>query len=186
MAATPTIRLDRSRPYGTVHKSEAVPGDPEERVAYWQKVGGTNLPFDAHDNLVPDDGKTEPWVGTIGYTEGGQPITRRFHPLYSEEMRKAVKARLTRVKARKPEPEPDDEVEARPSVEHVNLAAYMRGEETGYTIDELRRAVEERYGVKCGLLERHIIEALYDAKIIPEAEMHPAVLAKLDAGRPAG
>lgn len=176
------IRLDKSKPFSE-NLGEMAPDDPLYRVRFWQgqKVKGhmVLLPFDAHGNLVPDDGKTTPFQG-MG--PDGKPLT--YHPLYSDAMRALVESKTKKAAAVAKAADEDDEEaeagEASDPVEDVNLESWLRGE-ARYEPHLLRKAARARFGKNYGDLKEMVVELVLDEKIVPEAE----VCAKLAVYLPA-
>jgi hypothetical protein len=150
------IRLDKSKPYGENHGDMGT-DDPLYNVAYWQggKMGDKkiNLPFDVDGNLVPDDGKTEPFPGR-GFDNKGNSVTVNYNPLYSKDMRDYLRARLNRATAlaeKQPDPlELDDESNdgleglAPAPEDDVNFASWLKGE-MRYRPHQLRSAALKRF-----------------------------------------
>ena len=191
--ADPVIRLDRSRPFGE-NRGDMTPVDPHYKVAYWQgsKMGGRIivLPFDVHGELVPDDGKTEPFQGLN--SDGKQTI---YHPLYDQPMRDFLKAKLNRaaaLAAKQPDPnqlEEDDEDKSLDGLDggdedEVNFVAWLKGE-ARYPSHILRQAAKRRFSINYQkIVPDLVVDCVRDHHLIPEDELctqYKDVLRKLDA-----
>lgn len=170
----PPIRLDRSKPYGTVH-GERGPDDPHYGVHFMQ--GG--LPFDAQGVLVPDDGRKESYPGIVD----GKPLMHQ--PLYNKAMREALERRIGRIlrlqKQAEVEQRSEEPVEAPvdPS-EDVNFESYLRGE-ADYPFFALKQAYERRFGKKQARLRSIIEDLVYEEKLIPEGQVHANRMKLLNA-----
>jgi len=169
----PVVRLDRTKPYGTVH-GDRTPDDPYYRVHYWQR----GLPFDANGILVPDDQRTEPWPGIV---EGK---TIMFQPLYTRAMREELEKRIARMMRSQKEAEAErdapEAIEAPVDpAEEVNLESYLRGE-VDYPFFQLKKAAEARFHKRYNRLRTIIEDLVYEEKVLPEMEVHPNILRKLD------
>lgn len=167
----PVIRLDRSRKdkISTVHGDRAAT-DPAYYVHFYQD----GLPFDAKGELVPDDGKTEPWSVMVE----GELI--RHQPLYDDKMRAAVAEKLKKLKSSAPkakqERAPDEKSGATKAADDVNFVSWLRGE-VEYEWQPLTNAYAERFGIRCSNKRALIEDAVFDRKIVPEADVAPALLA---------
>ena len=176
--AEPTIRLDKSRPYGE-NRGEMTPEDPLYHVHYWQggKMGGkiVLLPFDSQGNLVPDDGKTAPWRGR---NAEGKEV--EYHPLYNAERRAYLDAKKKKMaSAAVPDPNEiqDDEREDgedTPLDEEVNFESWLRGQ-AKYPVHLLREAAKKRFSrtypandkFKMSLIE----DLVLDERLVPEDQV---------------
>jgi len=172
------IRLDRSKPFSEC-RGERAPDDPHYRVHYWQgQLVGRDmvlLPFDAHGELVPDDGKTEPWIGKD--TEN-KPV--QHFPLYNKPMRDLLerkRKRQSQIAAKVAEEDDLDVQDTEAVAEEVNLVAWLRGE-ARYEWPELQVAVKKRYS-RIHQSKRQMVEDLVlDEKLVREDELDPQ-LAKM-------
>lgn len=189
--AEPVIRLDRSKPFSE-NRGEMTPDDPLYRVRFWQ--GGTLvhngkrhivlLPFDANDELVPDDNKPT----FRGKDVEGNEVT--YQPLYSPLMREylaAKKKRMTQIVAPNPEPAIEDEGETETDVlgpntanDEINLVAWLRGE-AEYHAFKVRNAVRERYGRAHQKESDVVVDLVFDEKLVPEDQVCPRLRAYLVA-----
>lgn len=171
----PVIRLDRSKPFSEC-RGDRTPDDPHYKVCFMQsaKVNGqiVQLPFDASDELVPDDGATEP---RPGLNAEGKPIT--YYPLYSPLMRELVKAKLQKlvqasnaaVNDGPPELVIEEGAESDP-FDDVNFSSWLKGE-TKYDWMLLQGAAKKRYG-RVFQSKRQMVEDLVcDEQVIPEAQV---------------
>ncbi len=171
LAAPPAITLDRSRTFSEV-RGERGPDDPLYRVHYFQtyKVGNkrVQLPFDSQGDLVPDDGKTEPFQGIAD----GKPVT--FQPLYDADMRRLVAQlaeKMARPVAQEPGAgEPVIDGAAIDASDTVNLAAWLRGQ-VRYEPHELRAACKQRYHKQYTDIGEMVRELVLDERLVPEAEL---------------
>ena len=186
-AHKPTLRLDRSKRFSTVH-GDRTPDDPHYKVHYWQE----GLPFDVNGILVPDDGKTQGWSGVDSESK---PV--RFLPLYSEDMRRKLEKKLSRLNkvARAPEPE---EVEAdaadgtaSPEVQaamagEVNFESWLLGE-VAYEPWMIFAAFKARYHINTHKMGEVVVNLVLDenlvrpeqvtkylARYLPAAEQSPS------------
>jgi hypothetical protein len=170
-APKPTLRLDRSKRFSTVH-GDRVPDDPHYKVHFWQD----DLPFDVNGILVPDDGKTQDFSGVD--TES-KPV--RYQPLYTEARRKKLEKRLARLTkvARAPEPEELEEEaqanDASPEVKaamasEVNLESWLRGE-VQYEPWMIFEAFKARYHRQTHKLGDVVTELVLDEKIVRPEEV---------------
>jgi hypothetical protein len=191
--ADPVIRLDRSKPFGE-NRGDMTPIDPHYKVAYWQggKMGGKTivLPFDVHGELVPDDGKTEPFQGLN--SDGKQIV---YQPLYTPLMREFLKAKLNRaaaVAAKQPDPhqlEDDDEDKGLDGLDggdedEVNFVAWLKGE-ARYPSHILRQAAKRRFSINYQkIVPDLVVDCVRDHNLVSEDELctqYKDVLRKLDA-----
>lgn len=179
MAAT-TIRLDKSKPYGTCH-GERVPDDPHYRVHFWQggRMNGHHitLPFDVDGELVPDDGKTEPYQG-MGLRGDGSSGPVTYQPLYTKAMREYLAAKLKKVAAvaaagvpeiEEPGDSEPDENGAAPEDE-VNLVDWLTGK-AKYQPHLLRAAIQKRFSRKHTKTAEMVIDLVLDEKLVPEDQV---------------
>jgi hypothetical protein len=179
-----TIRLDRSRPYGSCH-GERMPDDPHYHVHFWQggMMGGHRvlLPFDAHGNLVPDDGQRG---SKQGLNADAKPI--EYKPLYDDNMRKYLMAKKTKMQALSAIPsqtaivedgDKNDEEEVTSTDDDVNLEAWLRGE-ANYLSGKVRDAYAKRFHKRTNELREIFIDLVLDEQIIPEDQVSPALAAK--------
>lgn len=170
----PVIRLDRTKPYGTVH-GDRTPEDPMYLVHFMQR----GLPFDAQGILVPDDGKTEPYPGVV---EGKNIM---FKPLYTRQIREELERRIARMFRSSKEAAAEREAPELAEVpvdpaDEVNLESYLRGE-VDYPFYQLKKAAEARFHKKYNRLRSIIEDMIYEEKVVREAEVHPDILRILDA-----
>ena len=182
--AEPSIRLDRSKPFGTCH-GERTSDDPHYRVHFWQggKFGKdiVLLPFDSNGDLVPDDGKTAPYQG-LGIDPKGNKITVEYQPLYDDLRRKYLKARLDRLAAsasrgasQEPVIEDDDEhaddgLAASSPEDDVNFESWLRGE-VRYPPHLIRTAMKKRYHLVQNDMSEIIRELVLEHRLVPENEV---------------
>jgi hypothetical protein len=191
--ADPVIRLDKTKPHGTVH-GDRMPEDPHYKVAYWQ--GGllngkrVQLPFDVHGELIPDDGRTVHFQGA-GQDAKGNVIPVHYQPLYTPIMREFLAAKLKRAAAiavqTGPVIEEDgdtdplaDDVTVAPDDE-VNFAQWLKGE-ANYAPRLLRDAARKRYGTQYReIYPDLVIDLVFDHNVVKPAEVaakFQAILAK--------
>lgn len=181
--ADPVIRLDKSKPHGTVH-GERMPEDPHYKVAYWQggRLNGkaVQLPFDVHGELVLDDGKATPFQGA-GQDSKGNVIPVTYQPLYTPLMREFLAAKTKRAAAvavqagpvieEDGEPDPlADDLASAPDDE-VNFASWLKGE-ANYAPRLLRDAARKRYGTQYpDIYPQLVIDLVYDHKVVAVIEV---------------
>jgi hypothetical protein len=187
------IRLDKSRPFGTCH-GERVPADPHYRVHYWQggKMAGhlVQLPFDANGELVPDDGKTEPFQA-MGVLPDGKSGMVMYDPLYTERMREFRAAKLKKMgsvavagpqEIEEPGEVSEEDADGAAPEDEVNLVAWLKGEQK-YQVHLLRAAAKKRYNKSYGdkLYPNLVIDLVLDEKLVPEEELCEQFKAMLKA-----
>jgi hypothetical protein len=185
-----TLRLDRSKPFSTSH-GECAPDDPAYRVRFWQGQRVKNdkhqwemvlLPFDARDELVPDDGKTAPF-------EGIADDKKVMHqPLYTAMMRKLLKLKTEKAvaAAQAPAPELEESAEADGSEsggqtdasDDVNFGAWLRGE-AKYQPHVLRAAAKTRFSKNYATIAEMVIDLVLDEKVVPESQVCAALAVHL-------
>jgi hypothetical protein len=186
--ADPVIRLDRSRAFSEC-RGERTPDDPHYRVHFLQggKMAGKLilLPFDSNGDLVPDDGKTEPYAGI---NSDGKPVTHR--PLYDKDMRAYLDAKKKKMTAAAAPTDPTaiDEGEGDPSgidegtsapEDEVNFVSWLRGE-ARYQPHVLRAAAKKRYHKTYQNMIDLVEDLVLDEKIIAEDELSPTWKKALD------
>jgi len=173
------IRLDRSRPFSTCH-GDRTPDDPHYRVHFWQGgvLGGNRilLPFDAHGNLVADDGRKEP---KEGINSEGKKIM--FNPLYDQQMRDFLAAKLRKAQAA-PQPAqlqlkedgdpPQVDELGEDTGDDVNLEAWLRGQ-AEYPAGVVRDAYARRFHKHTAKLHDIVIDLVLDEKLVPEDAVCP-------------
>jgi hypothetical protein len=168
------IVLDNSRPFSEC-RGDRQPDDPHYRVFYMQgeKVGKAIvlLPFDSEGNLVPDDGKTEPWAGRDAE---GKPLTH--HPLYTPAMRELLakkQRRLASLATKADEAEETGEQEDVVTVsEDVNLLLYLQGK-ARYEWSIVQAAARQRYSRVFTSKKQLVEDLVLDEKLIPEDQLAP-------------
>jgi len=183
----PKIRLDRSRPFSTSH-GPCTPDDPLYLVHFWQ--GGmlgphrVVLPFDAHGDLVPDDGQ-------VGIKKGididSKPID--YKPLYDANMKKFLALKLQKAKALasvpaadtiKEDGDPDaDDIDVGSPTDDVNLEAWLRGK-VDYPAAKIREAYRLRTHHSTDNLRQIVTDLVLDRGLIPEADLAPGLRRHLD------
>ncbi|MGP0093114.1 MAG: hypothetical protein ACLPKB_24715 [Xanthobacteraceae bacterium] len=177
------LRLDRSKYFSTVH-GDRTPEDPHFRVAFLQD----GLPFDCNGELVPDDGRTEPWEGN------GDGRRIWFTPLYDAPMRERLakkKERLARRPAKPGAPqEPEQEADQADAVskadagaDEVDLVAWLKGQRN-YDTYLLFAAARKRFSIAYSKLGQLVEDLVLDHKLIDERELAPR-LARLLTNKPA-
>ncbi len=142
IAVDPKGQVIKTSAFSEIHASERTPQDPHFRVSFMQD----GLPFDSNGNLVPDDGKMEPFVG-LGVD--GKPVT--YYPLYTKAMRQIVEKKMKRIKSGLVSKAPsDDDVEedvyAREvESEAVNIPDWLMGD-IDYPFFMVNQAIKRRWG----------------------------------------
>lgn len=177
MTTTAKIRLDKSKPFSECH-GERTPDDPHYHVHYWQggPVGKAIvlLPFNSQGELVPDDGKTEPYMG--GNVDG-KPV--QHYPLYNQAMRDLVERKLKRLNAAKNEGPADEDAPAvldgeqlssADPADDVDFGAWLRGE-ARYQPTLLRAAAKQRFGKAYREIGPMVFDLVFDEKIVPEDQV---------------
>lgn len=174
-----TLRLDRGK-YFSLRQGECTPDDPQHAVRFWQggtlkgrdgKLHRVVLPFDAHGNLVPDDGRTAPFKGKD--TEGKE-VT--FYPLYDQAMREFLAAKKHQadvakaMKVAAPEIVEDgavgEDAPVAQSEDDVDLSAWLRGE-ANYEPFQVKEAFRRRYHHRVDHIREVVAELVLDEKIVP-------------------
>lgn len=173
------IRLDRNRDFSEI-RGDRTPDDPNYKVHYMQggKMGGhiVLLPFDAHGELVADDGKTEPYDGQ-GTDAKGNTITMRYHPLWTQRMRAYRDAKLKKMAEEidaKADPNYIDEGSAEISEDapdpaaRVDFAAYLKGA-INYQPHVLREAAKRKFGLHYAKIPDDLVpDLVFDHQILGE------------------
>jgi hypothetical protein len=178
------IRLDRSKPFSEC-RGERQPDDPTYRVHFYQgQMVGKDmilLPFDSKGELVPDDGRTEPWPGK---DSDGKPIVH--FPLYNQPMRDLLERKRKRqaVAAAKVESSVDDDDDlgagGGDASDDVNFESYLRGE-AKYDWTLIQAAARKRFS-RIFTSKRQLVEDLVlDERLIPEAQLSPDLARHLPA-----
>lgn len=180
MSTKVKITLDKSKTFSGCHGDRA-PDDPHYRVHNWQgqMVGKAMvlLPFDAEGNLVPDDGRTEPYAGLVD----GKPVMHQ--PLYTKAMRELVERKMKRQVVAQASAEPDEDdaeagaADSQSLVDEVNFVAWLKGEGR-YEWSLLQVAAKQRYSRQFTSKTDMVRELVLDEKLVREDEVCPA-LAKL-------
>lgn len=180
VAPIPVLKLDKTKPYGEC-RGERTPDDPHYNVAYWQggKIGKDiiTLPFDASEDLVPDDGKKEPWKSV---DVENKPVT--FFPLWTDRMRKYYALKLKKMAEAQEDEEQIEEAESDPS-EAVNLPEWLRGH-AKYDWALLVAACKKRYGINFQSKAQMVTDLVIDEKVVREEELsdlHKKMLPKVEA-----
>jgi hypothetical protein len=174
------IRLDKSRPSSAV-SGDRLPDDPHYRVSRWQD----DLPFDVEGELVPDDGRKQPWDALN--SEGKKIV---HHPLWTDRMRVALARKLERMEramSRSEEPEQPtaespDEIKMAAAKE-VNLEMWLRGE-ARYQSWAILMAACDRWKKRYADLGELVADAVMEKKVIPEEDLSPALRGYLDQVAP--
>lgn len=151
------LRMDRSRPFSTVH-GERTPDDPHAGIHFYQD----GLPFDAQQVYVPDrfddrndkDGKLRALVERRLRKLDGQstPADAVAEVLDNDPPLPGVKGNTA-------------------DAEDLNLVAWARGEQE-YLFGAVRDAIRKRYSqvVKD---KRGAVEALLDEHVVDEQDLRP-------------
>lgn len=185
------IRLDKSKPYSE-NRGDMQPDDPHYSVVFWQgekmktKDARTGkqvtitvvLPFDAAGNLVPDDGKTEPWQGRDAE---GKPITH--HPLWTTHMRELLKKKQERsAKIEQGNDEEDEgEIETVGDLSNeVNFVAWLKGE-ANYEWPLLQVAARQRFSRMFMSKKEMVVDLVLDEKLIPVDQLARELVKHLPA-----
>lgn len=168
---TPAIRLDKSKPFSEC-RGDRTPEDPHYRVAFWQGQRVNNaiilLPFDSQGELVPDDGKNEPWDGL-----DSEQKKCRYYPLYTKAMRDLVERKQKRAADLNAKAEPeasqtsnDDDDGNEAATEEVNFVSYLRGE-ARYEWPLLQAAAKKRFSRFFTSKKQLVEDLVLDEKIVP-------------------
>lgn len=169
-----TIRLDPSRT-SSENRSDCGPDDPHYLVRFWQgQLVGKKmvlLPFNAHGELVPDDGKTEPWQGKDA---DGKLIVH--YPLYTKDMRELLDRKKKRIAGMAVKDEAaseaglDEQEESSSLSDDVNFVDWLQGK-MRYEPHLLRAAARKRYGKSVSRIGELVTDLVLDEKLVPEAEV---------------
>lgn len=175
------IRLDRSKAFSEC-RGERQPDDPHYHVHFWQGQDVTDpvtkkkamvlLPFDSEDNLVPDDGRVDPYQGIVE----GKPVMHQ--PLYSKAMRDLLERKMKRhaaITVKDEEPADDaadlDAEDARSNIiDEVNLASWLRGV-AKYEWPVLQTVCKARYHKIYQGKKQMVIDLVLDERVVPESEV---------------
>lgn len=132
------VRLNESKPFSQ-NRGDMMPDDPHYHVAYWQgeqiKVtrkgksvkAWINLPFDSEGNLVPDDGKKEPWQVLLPQGPNGGMVPVTHHPLWTDDMR-ALLAKKQKELAERTDDEKED-IDPDWAASRINWVGWLKGTE---------------------------------------------------------
>jgi hypothetical protein len=174
------ISLDKSKTYSEQH-GDCTPEDPFVHVKYWQgQLIGKDmvlLPFDANGELVPDDGKASPFMGTVD----GKPV--QFMPLYSPAMRALVERKKKRGAAIAIKPageEDEDEEDLASRSDEVNFVAWLKGE-VDYHWNLLQMAGKRRYSTMWFNKKQMVTDLVMDHELLHESEISPLMAKYLPA-----
>lgn len=157
MAPAPRLRMDRSRPHGTIH-GERLPGDVHQNSHYSQD----GMFFDAGGFLLYD-------------------------LIQDEKVKKLADQRIKKLAAIKPakagadgaDNDPGDTSPGDPS--DVNLDAWLRGE-MSYDWHLITKLVRERYSQNISSKLAMVEFLVFDEKIIAEDQVAPDLRALLPRG----
>ena len=158
----PAIRFDKTKYFSEV-RGDRQPDDPHYRVAYFQ----SGLPFDVNGNLVPDDGRLDPYTGMVD----GKPV--QHHPLYTPAMRELLekkKARLAKGLAAVEQEAHEDEDTLEQAAEDVNFPAYLRGE-SDYPWGQKREAALKRFSKRYTSEKELVRDLVLDERVVPEDQV---------------
>lgn len=168
------ITFDRSKPFSECC-GDRLPDDPYYRVAFFQ--GGllgketVLLPFDAQGNLVPDDKKTEPWMGV---DQDNKPV--KYHPLWTPRMREYLAKKEKRIAtlAERMETEDEEQAQLEETTESlskdVNLVAYLTGD-AKYEWPLVQSAARTRFGRVFTSKKQLVEDLVLDEKLITEEQL---------------
>ena len=151
------LKLDRSRPFSTVH-GERTAGDPHAQVHFFQN----EFPFDAQGNLILDAN------------------------LYTPDLKKRLDAKIKRLESSKGRvdeeevPGAEDELEGETS-DDVNLVEWLKGT-VKYEQVFIFQAVAKRYSFKTQKLGAVVELLVFDEKLVPESEVAPALMGLVPKG----
>ena len=156
MASAPKLRMDRSKPFGTVH-GERLPGDVHQNTHFFQD----GMPFDAGGLLV-------------------------YEAIEDPKIKALADRKLKKLPAAKPEADgdgaDDDDrdndaggdstppVSAPTSPDDVNLEAWLRGE-ASYPWFAITKAVRERHSNNISKQAEMVEFLVRDLKIVPEDQV---------------
>ncbi|MET4187617.1 hypothetical protein ABIB86_000434 [Bradyrhizobium sp. JR1.7] len=156
MASASKLRMDRSKPFGTVH-GERQPGDLHQNTHFFQD----GMPFDAHGLLI-------------------------YEAIEDPKIKALADRKLKKLPAAKPAAEGDDDgagdddsdndtggddtPPASSSPEEVNLESWLRGE-ASYPWFAITKAVRERHSNNISRQPEMVEFLVRDLKIIPEDQV---------------
>ncbi len=169
MASSPKLRMDRSKPFSTVH-GERVPGDPHQNTHFFQD----NMPFDAAGLLIYD-AIDDPKIKAIA----------------DRKLKKAPAAKTGESRSAEGDGDDgDDDHEtdndadgdkkppASVSPDDVNLEAWLRGEQA-YPWFSITKAVRERHNANISKASDMVEFLIRDLKIIPQDQVSDELRAHL-------
>lgn len=154
MASAPKLRMDRSKPYSTVH-GERLPGDLHQNTHFFQD----NMPFDAAGLLIYD-AIQDPKIKAIA----------------DRKLKKLPEAKPAAADSNDGAdgPDPDNDAGDKPPASvapgDVNLEAWLRGEEA-YPWFSITKAVRERHNANISKQSDMVEFLIRDLKIIPEDQL---------------
>lgn len=160
MASTPKLRMDRSKPFSTVH-GERLPGDVHQNTHFFQD----SMPFDAAGYLIYD-AIEDPKIKAIA----------------DRKLKKLPAAKTSEPRSAEGDSDGDDGVDAdtdaggatsppaSTSPDDVNLEAWLRGEEA-YPWFSITKAVRERHNANVSKQADMVEFLVRDLKIIPEDQV---------------
>lgn len=167
-APTVKVRMDRSKYFSTVH-GEREPGDPHALVHFYQD----GLPFDSQGFLLPE-----------------HPDSVKLQAVVDRKLKKAAKLAggnrdvpdvtdpaYTAGAAAQPVPPPDEDEDddAEPTVDDINIEAWLRGE-ANYEWFAVTSAIHKRYAKRVSK-QVDAVDFLVnnpDTKVVAYTELRPA------------
>jgi hypothetical protein len=179
------VTLNRDKPFSE-NRGDMQPDDPHYLVAFWQgdyvrvldrrtkrpTKAMVLLPFDAQGELVPDDGKKEPWQGK---DSDGKPVTH--YPLWNDNMRALHEKKLKELARRKEEGEDEPESDLNWTSGRVNWLGWLTGTQK-YTWPVLVVAGKKTFNMDY-TSKRQLVEDLVKERGLVKPERLAPDLAKL-------
>lgn len=160
MASAPKLRMDRSKPFSTVH-GERMPGDLHQNTHFFQD----SMPFDAGGLLIYD-AIEDPKIKAIA--------DRKLKKLPAAKTGESRSADGDSAGDDDLDPDNDAGGDSKPpastSPDDVNLEAWLRGEAT-YPWFSITKAVRERHSSNISKQSEMVEFLVRDLKIIPEDQV---------------
>lgn len=160
MASAPKLRMDRSKPFSTVH-GERLPGDPHQNTHFFQD----SMPFDASGHLIYD-AIEDPKIKAIA--------DRKLKKLPSAKPGNPGSADGDGDGDDDDGPDNDAGGDTKPpaptSPDDVNLEAWLRGEMT-YPWFAITKAVRSRHNANISKQADMVDFLIRDLKVIPEDQL---------------
>jgi hypothetical protein len=169
------VRLNENQKFSQ-NRGEMAPDDPHYHVCYWQgeqvkvtrkgKVvkAWINLPFDSEGNIVPDDGRKEPWAGK---DSDNKPVTH--YPLWTDDMRTLL-AKKQKELAERTEDEKDD-IDPDWAASRINWVGWLKGTENYNQWHILQAGAKKTFGKVFNAKKDMVTELVLEHGIVPPEQL---------------